>query len=332
MRERERGGVIDVFARGRVVPAIRAERPDRPIDHYVRPMAKDVGLDAYRRDETGLSLGDLHIVDGGDRLGERARKVVVGAGELVHELVVAALERRVSFGDEDALIGVADALHVDAEAEAVEQLRPELALLGVHRADEDEARWMQERHTLALDDVDTHRRGVEQYIDDVVVQEVDLVDVEDVAVGLREDAGLEALRAATQGRLDVDGADHPVLRRVDGQLDDPHLPRVRRQLPVLRIPEPAVGAQRLAVVGIAAEVAAFDDRVLGQQLRQRAHGGGLAGALLAADEHPADRRLYGVEDQRQLHRLLADDGSEREGVPVQGRRHVQRIGVLHVPT
>ena len=94
---------------------------------------------------------------------------MVGRGELVHELVVAALERGVPFRDEDALIGIADALHVDAEAESVEQLRPELALFGVHGADEDESRWMRERHALALDDVDPHRRGVEQHVDNVVV-------------------------------------------------------------------------------------------------------------------------------------------------------------------
>ena len=150
----------------------------------------------------------------------------------------------------------------------------------------------------------------------MVVKEVDLVHVEDVAVGLGEHARLEALRPGAQGRLDVDSADDPVFGGVDGQLDDAHLPRVGGQLPMLRIPEPAVGAERVTIVWIAAEVAALDDRVLGQQLRQRAHRGGLAGALLAADEHPADRGHDGVEDQRQLHRLLADDGRERERVPV----------------
>ncbi len=49
--------------------------------------------------------------------------------------------------------------------------------------------------TFALDHVDSHRRSVEQNIDQVVVEKVDLVDVEDVPIGLGEHAGLEALSA-----------------------------------------------------------------------------------------------------------------------------------------
>jgi len=41
-----------------------------------------------------------------------------------------------------------------------EQLRPQLALLGVHGANEDEARGMRNRHALALDGVHAHRGGV----------------------------------------------------------------------------------------------------------------------------------------------------------------------------
>ncbi len=36
-----------------------------------------------------------------------------------------------------------------------------------------------------------HRRGVEQHVDDVIVEQVHLVDVQDVAVRLREHTGLE---------------------------------------------------------------------------------------------------------------------------------------------
>ena len=78
----------------------------------------------------------------------------------------------------------ADDLH--RQAEAVEQLRPQVALLGVHRADQ------QERAPGALNEmpsrstvVDAHRRGVEQHVDEVVGQQVDLVDVEDAAVAPR---------------------------------------------------------------------------------------------------------------------------------------------------
>ena len=51
-----------------------------------------------------------------------------------------ALEREPAAHDLGALACVARRAHLDAEAEAVEQLRAQLALLDVHRADEDEAR------------------------------------------------------------------------------------------------------------------------------------------------------------------------------------------------
>src|SRR6202022_1139219 len=50
------------------------------------------------------------------------------------------LPARALLDDLDPLVRVADALDVDAEAEAVQQLRPQLPLLGVHRPHQDEAR------------------------------------------------------------------------------------------------------------------------------------------------------------------------------------------------
>src|ERR1044072_7591864 len=93
--------------------------------------------------------------------------------------------------DGDPLVEVADAFDIDAQAETIEELRPKLAFFRVHGADEDESRWMRYRHAFTLDGVDAHRRGIKQHVDDVVVQKVDLVDVEDVAVRLREHAWLE---------------------------------------------------------------------------------------------------------------------------------------------
>ena len=54
---------------------------------------------------------------------------------------------------------------------------------------------MGSRHALTLDDVDPERRGVEQHVDEVVVEQVDLVDVEDPAVRYGEQARLERLLA-----------------------------------------------------------------------------------------------------------------------------------------
>ena len=80
------------------------------------------------------------------------------------------------------------AADVDAQPEAVEQLRAQLALLRVHGAHQHQPRRVRQRHALALDGVDAHRGGVEEHVDEVVVEEVDLVDVEEVAVGGGEQA------------------------------------------------------------------------------------------------------------------------------------------------
>src|SRR5439155_23839710 len=103
------------------------------------------------------------------------------------------LERRVALGDQDAFVGVADALDVHAEPEAVEQLRPQLTLFRVHGPDEDEAGGVAVRNTFPLDDVDAYSRRVEEDVHEVAIEQVHLVDVEDVAVRLGKDAGLEAL-------------------------------------------------------------------------------------------------------------------------------------------
>ena len=64
------------------------------------------------------------------------------------------------------------ALDVDAESETIEQLGTQLALLEVHRADEDESRRMRHRDALALDGVLSHRSSIEQHVDDVIVERV----------------------------------------------------------------------------------------------------------------------------------------------------------------
>ena len=74
---------------------------------------------------------------------------------------------------------VARRRRVDREPEPVEQLRTQLALLRVHRADQQETRRVPHRHALPLDVGHAQRGGVEQQVDEVVVQQVHLVDVQD---------------------------------------------------------------------------------------------------------------------------------------------------------
>src|SRR5207237_2433389 len=131
-------------------------------------------------------------------------------------------ESIVLYGVHNTIDSSADAFDTDTQTESIEQLRPQLALLGIHGPDEDEARGMAERNAFALDDVDAHRGCVEEDVDQVVVEQVDLVDVEDVAVRLGQHAGPKAPGACAQRGFQVDRADDAILGCVDGQLDHPH--------------------------------------------------------------------------------------------------------------
>ena len=79
-------------------------------------------------------------------------------------------------------VDVAGRAHVDGEPEPVEQLRAQLALFGVHGADQHEPGIVAVRDTVAFDVHPAHRGGVEQHVDQVVVQQVDLVDVQHATV------------------------------------------------------------------------------------------------------------------------------------------------------
>ena len=68
----------------------------------------------------------------------------------------------------DPGLGVTAGGDVDGEPEPVQQLRTQFPLLGVHRADQDEACGVTDGHRVALDVIATHRRGVQQHVDQMV--------------------------------------------------------------------------------------------------------------------------------------------------------------------
>ena len=165
------------------------------------------GISTLRQQELGLLDDRLEVV-------LIAQEVTLEAGSVL-------APARIALHDAHPLVEVAEPGDIDAEPEAIEQLRPKVPLLGVHRAHEDEARRVRERDALALHDVPSHRRGVEEDVDDVIVEQVHLVHVEDAAVGVGEEPRLEAAFPELDGGLGVDGPDDAILGRVDGQLHDP---------------------------------------------------------------------------------------------------------------
>ena len=74
------------------------------------------------------------------RLGDLRRKLLLVRQPLLVEALGVLLVGHAALDDGHPLPRVGDAVHVDAQREAVEQLRAQVAFLGVHGADQDEAR------------------------------------------------------------------------------------------------------------------------------------------------------------------------------------------------
>ena len=172
-------------------------------------------------------------------------------------------------------IDIAGGVHVDRQPEPVQQLRAQLALFGIHGSDEDETRVVTVRDPVALDMHPPHRGGVEQHVDQVVVQQIDLVDIEHAAVGAGQQARRERVLAVAQDFLQIQRADDAVLGGSDRQLDE-------------------CGAVHR-----------------GQHLREAPDGGRLRSAFLPADQHAADLRSHRAQQQRQPQAVVTDDRAER---------------------
>ncbi len=212
--------------------------------------------------------------------------------------------------DHDAGRQVVRRAHFDRQAKAVEQLRAQVALLRIAAADEHESRRVTHAEAFTLDDVLAGGRDVEQQVDQVVLEQVHFVDVEEAAMGPRQQAGLEGLLALRQRTLEIERADDAVFGRTQRHVHD----RDRRQTGP-GVGRRATGPAFLAGLGrfrVTAVAARSHDAHFRQQRGKRTHRRRLAGATIAKDQHAADAGIDRCHEQRKLHFVLADDGTERK--------------------
>ena len=151
----------------------------------------------------------------------------------------------------------------------------------------------------------------------MVFQQIDFIDIQIAAVGPGQQAWLKGLDALGQSALQVQRADHAVFSGAQRQIDHRHANQLAGPC-FLAGRGQAIGAA--GGVGVATIAAAGDGAHLGQQGGQSAHGGGLAGAPVAKDQHAANRRIDSGQHDGQFHIVLADDGGKRKG---------QSHGVVH---
>ncbi|CAM3378446.1 hypothetical protein DEDE109153_14135 [Deinococcus deserti] len=156
-------------------------------------------------------------------------------------------------------------LDIHAQAEAVQKLRPQRSLFGIHAAHQGKAGGLLDAQAVALHPVNAHGRGVQQDVDQMVGKQVDLIDIQHAAVGCGDQAAPEPGLTAQCG-VQVQAAHHPVLTGAQGQVDK------RRRLAVL---------------------------TCGQQRRQAARGSAFRCAAVAPDQDATEFRSHRQQRERQ---------------------------------
>ncbi len=320
MGQRQLGDGVDVARCDRRAAFVRGERGGGLVDREVGAEAVGPFAGATGAERGEDRVGDLDRGQETLGAGDPFPLAAVGLGPAGAEGRGIGLEREPAADDLGAERGVGHRLDLDGQAEAVEQLRAEVALLGVHRPDEDETRGMAERQALALDVVDAHRGGVKQQVHQVIAEEVHLVDVQDAPVRGREQARLERPRAGAQRPFQVQAADHAVFGRPDGKVDqsDGAFDRLQAigQGPVVNL------FARRAMEGVAG--VDFD---LGQERRERTHGRAFGRSLRTSNQDAAKSGMDRGQGQGALHPTLADD--RREGIDSLPFRESSRGNVRH---
>ena len=246
--------------------------------------------------------------------GLKARKPLLPARNLTQDLRVlcrpllgeslrVALVRCHQPHDLDPRFDLFGRAHLDRQAEAIEQLRAQLAFFRVAAADQHELRPMANREPFALDHVLTRGGDIQQQVHQVILEQVDFVDVEKPAMRLCQQARFKCLLPGAQGAFEIERADHPVLGCSQGQVDERHR--------ALAHPARSAGIGAGALLVASAAIAAILDRAdRRQQIGESACGGGLAGAAVAEYHHPADARIDRRDQQRLLHLVLTDDSGK----------------------
>ncbi len=296
----------------------------------VRPLPIHLEVRAGCRDGEKNAIGDLDLAQAAAGLDQACAQGILLSREKPVERSRIALEEEVSLHDLDPLPRVAHRLQPDAEREPIQDLRAEVPLLRIHRADQNEFRRVRDRQPFPLDRAPVAGGRVQDVVDQMIGQEIDLIHVEDVPVGRAEDAHLHLALARMEQGLDVDAADQTVFRAAQREIDDHHPPvpggkgrctgwsagrtgirtRVR-----IRTEIQSLATQRtktLLTSGIAVEGAAVDRRILGKQIDHRVHDHALSRALRPADEEAADLGIHDVGQIDRLERVLAHHRAERK--------------------
>mmetsp|Transcript_1003 Transcript_1003/g.1774 ORF Transcript_1003/g.1774 Transcript_1003/m.1774 type:complete len:243 (+) Transcript_1003:429-1157(+) len=182
----------------------------------------------------------------------------------------------------------------------------QVALLGVVRCDQKRLAGVAHRQALTLHYVDALRQHVEQQVADAVVQKVQLVDVQDATVGLRQKAWLEHRLARLHRLLNVHSPEEAILRDPERDLHEGSLLHNSLHLAVPELVTQTV-LPLSGVFGVGVAVAILDAIDGRHELLEAACHDRLCGTATTGDEDTAELRVHGAQKERRLDVLLTLD-------------------------
>ena len=90
-----------------------------------------------------------------------------------------------------SILGIREIRYVDDQAKAIQELGPQLAFFRIHGSDQDKSGRVTKRQPLTLNLMNAAGRRIEKDVHEVIGQQVHLIDIEDAAVGRRQQARLK---------------------------------------------------------------------------------------------------------------------------------------------
>lgn len=199
------GHSIDILFANRVSTTPRSVRPRGAQPHQVSTQTIDAGSETTLGDLRQRRIVQRNVVQLTASAFATLTQGLLLRFPLRTERLRVAVEIQPPANDLATIGGCSVAAEGDIQTETIEQLRAQLALFRVHRADQHELRRMAVGNAVTLDQVGAAGGDIQQQIDQVIGQQIDFVDVEHAAVGLGQHTGENcarpALRAASRSRV-----------------------------------------------------------------------------------------------------------------------------------
>ena len=192
-------------------------------------------------------------------------------------------------GDLHPLLGAHQLVGRQRNGEAIEQVIANVAFFGVVCGDQQGPAGVAEAEAFPFHPVFAAAHGCQHQIDDAIVQQIQFIDVEHAAVGIRQQARLEHGAAAGQGRGHIHRTHQPVFGDPQGDLHEGCRDHPGGRLTADALPGGGIPLLRVLRIEVATDAVVDIEDVDGRQQRMEATGqNGFTGAAPAGDHHAAE--------------------------------------------